>query len=115
MENVFLASAAQTKLHRLEAALEDVKLLAGSLEGDLVQLRRDLNISATVAQSVMNHIHGAQAAVGAAQKDIAAGHLKLDALRDRFAIPVTDTGVWKEDDLSAPTGSAEVVPMTQVG
>ncbi|HJV42001.1 hypothetical protein [Caulobacter sp.] len=113
MENVFLASAAQTKLHRLEAALEDVKLLAGALEGDLVQLRRELNVSATVAQSVMNHIHGAQAAVGAAQKEIAAGHLKLDALRDRFAIPVTDTGVWKESDALA--GCAETGPMSQVG
>ncbi len=114
MENVFLASAAQAKLHRLEAALEDVKLLAGSLEGDLVQLRRELNISATVAQSVMNHVHGAQAAMGAAQKEIAASHVKLDALRDRFAIPVTDTGVWKEEDLEA-TGKAEVVPMVLVG
>lgn len=113
MENVFLASAAQTKLHRLEAALEDVKLLAGALEGDLVQLRRDLNVSATVAQSVMNHVHGAQAAVASAQKEIAAGHLKLDALRDRFAIPVTDTGVWKESD--ALVGSAEVAPLSQVG
>jgi hypothetical protein len=104
MDNEIAGSRIQTKVHELERILTQAKLLANSIEADVVALGETMNLSQTFTQHSIASIQKTQTQIGGAQAAVVSTHKILDASRAKLGLRVTASGAWKED---TATGHAE--------
>ena len=100
MNNEIAGSRIQTKMHDLERMLTQAKLLANSIEADVVALGETMNLSQTFTQHSIGSIQKTQAQIGAAQAAAVSTHKILEASREKIGLRVTASGAWKEDTLT---------------
>lgn len=104
MNNEIAGSRIQTKVHEVERLLTEAKLLTNSIEADVVELGKNMNLAQTFTQHSIASIQKTQAQIGGAQAAIVATHKVLDASRAKIGLRVTASGAWKED---TATGNAD--------
>ena len=86
MEKVFVVKRVASKLHGTEAAIDEAMVQAADLMADMVQARKDLRISATVASDATAKVMAALAALGAARTAMVEAHSELDETRLRLGV-----------------------------
>ena len=86
MEKVFVVKRVAAKLHGTEAAIDAAMVQVAEMMGELVQARKDLGLSATVAAGASTKVAAAVAALSEARSAIVAAHAELDETRLRLGV-----------------------------
>lgn len=102
MEKVFVVKRVASKLHGTEAAIDAAMVQVAEMMGELVQARKDLGLSATVAAGASAKIAAAVAALSEARTAMIDAHGELDQTRLRLGVRTKMFG-W-----DAKEGSAQV-------
>lgn len=102
MEKVFVVKRVAAKLHGTEAAIDVAMVQAAEMMAELVQARKDLGLSATVASDATAKVMAAMAALSEARTAMVDAHGELDQTRLRLGVRTKMMG-W-----DAKEGSAQV-------
>ncbi len=108
MEKIFVVKRVAAKLHGTEAAIDTAMVQAAEMMADMVQARKDLGLSATVASGATAKVMAAMAALSEARSAMVDAHAELDETRLRLGVRTKMMG-W-EIKLSAgePTADEQV-------
>jgi hypothetical protein len=102
LEKIFVVKRVASKLHGTEAAIDAAMVQAAELMADMVQARKDLGLSATVAAAATDKVMAAMAALSEARTAMVDAHGELDQTRLRLGVRTKMFG-W-----DAKEGSAQV-------
>ncbi len=86
MEKIFVVKRVAAKLHGSEAAIDAAMVQTAEMVAELVQARKDLGVSATVASVATDKIMAALTALGEARSAMVAAHGELDQTRLRLGV-----------------------------
>lgn len=106
MEKVFVVKRVAAKLHGSEAAIDTAMVQVADLMADMVQARKDLKVSATVASGATDKVMAALAALAEARTVMVAAHAELDEARLRLGVRTKMMG-WDPKDSSLKTEEEE--------
>jgi hypothetical protein len=110
VEKVFVAKRVASKLYATEAAVDAAMVEVAEMMAELVQARKDLNLSATVGHSVSAKLVEAMQALSSARTAVVEAHGELDQTRLRLGLRTRMGGaIYPEKDTPAPTGLREAV------
>ncbi len=107
MEKVFVAKRVANKLFATEAAVDAAVAEVGEMMAELMQARKDLNLSATFGHDVSVKVAEAMQALVAARSAMVDVHSQLDETRLRLGVRTRMGGVLKPIEEGA-TGLKEV-------
>jgi hypothetical protein len=107
VEKVFVAKRVATKLYATEAAVDAAVAEVGEMMAELMQARKDLNLSATFGHDVSVKVAEAMQALVAARTAMVDVHSQLDETRLRLGVRTRMGGVLKPIEEGA-TGLKEV-------
>lgn len=93
MEKVFVAQRVANKLFATEAAVDAAMVEVTEMMAELIQARKDLNLSATVGNGVSAKFAEAVQALATARTAIVDAHAELDETRLRVGIRTRLSGV----------------------
>ena len=86
MEKIFVVKRVAAKLHGTEAAIDAAMVQTAEMVAELVQARKDLGVSATVASAATDKIMAALTALGEARAAMVEAHGELDETRLRLGV-----------------------------
>jgi hypothetical protein len=86
LEKIFVVKRVAAKLHGSEAAIDTAMVQVAEMMGELVQARKDLGLSATVAAGASAKVAAAVAALSEARSAMVAAHAELDETRLRLGV-----------------------------
>jgi hypothetical protein len=110
VEKVFVAKRVANKLYSTEAAVDAAMVEVAEMMAELVQARKDLNLSATVGHGVSAKFVDAMQALSTARTAVVEAHAQLDETRLRIGVRTRMGGSLKpEEEESRPTGLREAV------
>lgn len=110
MEKVFVAKRVADKLYATEAAVDAAMVEVTEMMAELIQARKDLNLSATVGHGVSAKLAEAVQALAEARTAVIGAHHELDETRLRIGIRTRMGGaLYPEKESPAPTGLREAV------
>jgi hypothetical protein len=101
MEKVFVVKRAAAKLHATEAAIDAAMVQTAEMMAELVQTRKDLNLSATVAAGATAKVVAAMAALSEARTAMVDAHAEMDEVRLRLGVRTKMMG-WEFKMEAAP-------------
>lgn len=93
MEKAFVAQRVANKLFATEAAVDAAMVETMEMIAELIQARKDLNLSATVGNGASAKLGDAVAALTAARTAVVEAHAELDEVRQRVGIRTKLIGV----------------------
>ena len=108
MEKVFVAKRVANKLVSTEAAVDAAIVEVGEMMAELLQARKDLNLSATFGHDVSVKGADAMQALIAARTAMVDAHAQLDESRLRLGLRTLMVGDIKPED-AGPTGLREAI------
>jgi len=103
MEKVFVAQRVAKKLYTTEAAVDGALSEAAELMNDIIQARKDLNVSAVFADEAQAKVIEAIKALGEARTAVVAAHGELNEAKLRLGIRT------KMDFQQKPNAAPDVV------
>ena len=101
MEKIFVVKRVAAKLHGSEAAIDTAMVQVAEMMGELVQARKDLGLSATVAAGASAKVAAAVAALSEARTAMVDAHAEMDEVRLRLGVRTRMMG-WELKTLEAP-------------
>lgn len=101
VEKAFVAQRVANKLFATESAIDAAMVETMEMTAELIQARKDLELSSVVANGATAKLADAVAALAAARTAVVEAHAELDEVRLRIGIRTKLIGV-----ISKPTGSA---------
>jgi hypothetical protein len=105
VEKIFVAKRVANKLYATEAAVDAAMVEVTEMMAELIQARKDLNLSATVAHGASAKLAEAVQALAEARTAVIGAHKELDETRLRIGIRTKMSGWLKEEDVAPqPTG-----------
>ena len=105
MEKVFVAQRVANKLFATEAAVDAAMVEVTEMMAELIQARKDLNLSATVGNGASAKFAEAVQALATARTAIVEAHSQLDETRLRVGIRTRLGGViGKEEEPPRTSG-----------
>lgn len=93
MEKVFVAQRVATKLFATEAAVDAAMVEVTEMMAELIQARKDLNLSAVVGNGASAKFAEAVQALATARSAIVEAHAELDETRLRVGVRTRLSGV----------------------
>lgn len=93
MEKVFVAQRVATKLFATEAAIDAAIVEATEMMAELIQARKDLGLSAVVANGASAKLAEAIQTLSAARTAVVDAHAELDETRLRIGVRTKMVGV----------------------
>lgn len=93
MEKAFVAQRVANKLFATEAAVDAAMVETMEMMAELIQARKDLGLSPTVANGATAKLGDAVAALTAARTAVVEAHAQLDEVRLRIGIRTKLIGV----------------------
>ncbi|SFK53163.1 hypothetical protein [Caulobacter sp. UNC279MFTsu5.1] len=93
MEKAFVAQRVANKLFATEAAVDAAMVETMEMMAELIQARKDLGLSPTVANGATAKLGDAVAALTAARSAVVEAHAQLDEVRLRIGIRTKLIGV----------------------
>jgi hypothetical protein len=93
VEKAFVAQRVANKLFATEAAVDAAMVETAEMMAELMQARKDLNLSATVGNGASAKLAEAVAALAAARTAVVEAHAQLDEVRLRVGIRTKLIGV----------------------
>ncbi len=93
MEKVFVAQRVANKLFATESAVDAAMVEAMEMMAELIQARKDLGLSPTVANGATAKLGDALAALTTARTAVVEAHAQLDEVRLRIGIRTKLIGV----------------------
>lgn len=93
VEKAFVAQRVANKLFATEAAVDAAMVETAEMMAELMQARKDLNLSATVGNGASAKLAEAVAALAAARTAVVEAHAELDEVRLRVGIRTKLIGV----------------------
>jgi hypothetical protein len=93
VEKAFVAQRVANKLFATEAAVDAAMVETMEMMAELIQARKDLGLSATVANGATAKLGDAVAALTAARTAVVEAHAQLDEVRLRIGIRTKLIGV----------------------
>ncbi len=103
MEKVFVAKRVAAKLYATEASVDAAMMEVTEMMAELIQARKDLNLSATVGNGASAKLATAVQALAEARTAVVDAHKELDETRMRIGIRTKMSGWLKESDVAPPT------------
>jgi hypothetical protein len=113
VEKVFVAQKVARKLFATEHALDAAMTETAELIAEMLQARKDLNLSATVGDAASAKLVEALSALGQARSAVVAAHGELDQVRVR--IGVRTKGLGFQDKPPAFAQLTETETLREVG
>ncbi|GGL49549.1 hypothetical protein [Caulobacter rhizosphaerae] len=102
VEKAFVAQRVANKLFATESAIDAAMVETMEMTAELIQARKDLELSSVVANGATAKLADAVAALAAARTAVVEAHAELDEVRLRIGIRTKLIGV-----ISKPAGSAQ--------
>lgn len=93
MEKVFVAQRVATKLFATEAAVDAAMIEVTEMMAELIQARKDLNLSPVVGNAASAKFAEAVQALATARSAIVDAHAELDEMRLRIGVRTRMVGV----------------------
>ncbi len=106
MEKIFVVQKVATQLWATENAVDSAMSEASAMMADMLQARRDLGLSAVVADGAFTKLVAAISALGEARAAMVAVHGELDSTRLRIGVRTKLAGYEDKGNLadqSAPS------------
>lgn len=100
MEKAFVAQRVANKLFATEAAVDAAMVETMEMMAELIQARKDLELSATVGNGASAKLANAVTALAAARTAVVEAHAELDEVRQRIGIRTKLIGVIGKDGLT---------------
>ena len=100
MEKAFVAQRVANKLFATEAAVDAAMVETMEMMAELIQARKDLELSATVGNGASAKLANAVTALAAARTAVVEAHAELDEVRQRVGIRTKLIGVIGKDGLT---------------
>lgn len=100
VEKAFVAQRVATKLFATEAAVDAAMVETMEMMAELIQARKDLELSATVGNGASAKLADAVTALAAARTAVVEAHAQLDEVRQRIGIRTKLIGVIGKDGLT---------------
>lgn len=101
VEKAFVAQRVANKLFATEAAVDAAMVETMEMIAELIQARKDLNLSATVGNGASAKLGDAVAALTAARTAVVEAHAELDEVRQRVGIRTKLIGVIGKEGMLA--------------
>ncbi|MBO9547599.1 hypothetical protein [Caulobacter sp.] len=99
MEKVFVAQRVANKLYATEAAVDAAMMEVTEMMAELVQARKDLGLSAVVANGASAKLAEAVQALATARTAVVDAHGELDSVKLRLGIRTKMIGFDKGDGI----------------
>jgi hypothetical protein len=100
VEKAFVAQRVANKLFATEAAVDAAMVETMEMMAELIQARKDLELSATVGNGASAKLANAVTALAAARTAVVEAHAELDEVRQRIGIRTKLIGVIGKDGLT---------------
>jgi hypothetical protein len=100
VEKAFVAQRVANKLFATEAAVDAAMVETMEMMAELIQARKDLELSATVGNGASAKLANAVTALAAARTAVVEAHAELDEVRQRVGIRTKLIGVIGKDGLT---------------
>jgi hypothetical protein len=100
VEKAFVAQRVANKLFATEAAVDAAMVETMEMMAELIQARKDLELSATVGNGASAKLANAVTALAAARTAVVEAHAELDEVRLRVGIRTKLIGVIGKDGLT---------------
>ncbi len=94
MEKIFVAQRVATKLFATEAAIDAAIVEATEMMAELIQARKDLGLSAVVANGASAKLAEAVQTLSVARTAVVEAHAELDETRLRIGVRQRMAGVY---------------------
>lgn len=106
MEKIFVARRVGSKLIATENALDNAMIEAAGLMADMLQARKDLNLSLVSGDKAHAKLVQAMALMAEARSTMVEAHNELGEMKLRLGIRTKLAGIEHADkNIDAPTGS----------
>lgn len=105
MEKIFVARRVGEKLISTENALDNAMIEAAGLMADLLQARKDLNLSLGAGDKAHAKLVQAMALMAEARSTMVEAHGELAETKLRLGIRTKLIGIERDKSVEAPTGS----------
>jgi hypothetical protein len=110
VEKVFVVKRVASKLYATEAAVDAAMVEVAEMMAELVQARKDLGLSATVAHGASVKVADAMQALMVARTAVVEAHAQLNESRLRLGVRTRMVGnLWPEKEEERPSGLREAV------